>query len=146
MGDFDMGRGRETGAWGAWGGHHDQARTDQGYDEPFDRSPVPVPTGWHGGGVKQTGGMVMVRSWHTTERPPDRLRERRREHEYEVGYNARSGGARLTRYRWHPRDGAYVYDETTAEASAPRATDMAQARAAVDLMERHQHLAGGGQR
>jgi len=143
VGDFDMGRDRETGAWGAWGGHRGQARTDQGYDEPFDRSPVPVPTGWHGGDVKQTGGMVMVRSWHSTKRPPDRLQAKRRRHEYEVGYNARSGGAQLTRYEWSPADGYYLFDEVVAEADAPKATDMAQARAAVGLMERNQHLAGG---
>lgn len=145
MGDFDFDgddhrREVETGAWGPWGGNHAQALTDQGYDPPFDRSPVPVPPGWHGGDVKQTGGMVMVRSWHTTEKPPGRTQARRREHEYEVGYNARSEGVQLTRYKWDPGYGFYVHDEIMEQRDVPRRTDKAQARAARKMMQRNHNL------
>lgn len=140
----DRGRETETGAWGAWGGHHGQAMTDQGYEEPFDRSPVPTPPGWYGGNVKQTGGMVMVRTWHTTPEPPGHMGEKvAGEHVYEVGYNARSKGVQLTRYRWDPESGYYIFDDVVEQVRVPRRTDHAQAEAARELMGRHLDKASG---
>lgn len=142
MDDFDFSdegheRDSETGAWGPWGGNYDQARVDQGFDEPFDRSPVDAPPGWYGGSVKQTGGMTMVREWHTTSQSPGRTREKRREHEYTVGYNGDARGVSLQRYQWSPQDGFYVFDKNVDKIRVPRGTDMAKARAARKLMERH---------
>lgn len=37
----------------------------QGYEEPFDKSPVEVPAGWHGGDVRNTVSVGRT-SWSRT--------------------------------------------------------------------------------
>jgi hypothetical protein len=150
MGDFDLGFGgpqrepdydaRPQGGEG----RHDYQRRRQGFTPPYDRSPVQTPNDWYGGGVAQTGGMVMVRRWSTA--PDDALylvhdeRPHRRV-EYEVAYGSEPGVS-LQRYEWVPEQfsdgtGAYMFDGVVAERTVRRNTDAAKARAARELMREH---------
>lgn len=48
--------------------HNEERVRDQGFEEPFDTSPIDTPSNWEYRGIHNTGGHVYCRIWrHTTE-------------------------------------------------------------------------------
>lgn len=147
MGDFDFGftsgprepdRSRS-----ARSGAYNTARARQGFSEPYDRSPVDTPRGWHGGEVEQTGGMMMVRSWSTL--PDYQIEKVHRSRpggkvEYKVAYGDEKT-VTVERYEWDPGfsggKGAYSYAGEEETVVADRNTDHAKAKAALQLMRKY---------
>lgn len=118
------------------------ALEDQGFEQPYDESPIALPDGWHHGAVDQTGGMIMVRRWVTCVGlsrvhetcPGDDV-------EYEVAYGS-NPGVSLQRYEWRAdafSDGTGCYEFAGEVESIPvdDNTDAAKTQAAKELMEQH---------
>jgi hypothetical protein len=131
MGDFDFGQ---------WGGNeprnsYTNALKRQGFEPPTDGSPFPVPSGWHGGQVDQTGGMVMVRRWYTCPGPGLGTGSRKcGDVEYEMAYGS-DPHVSIQRYRWN--GDYYAYDGEVETVDVGANTDEAKARAAKRLMQKH---------
>lgn len=104
-----------------------------GYEEPFDESPVEVPSGWHGGSVVNTGGHIMCRIWKTWT-----VGKKGRETEFEVIYNVSEyPRVDLQAYSWDDEYECYIVDHTVRSRDAGEQDDYAQAEIARELMLQH---------
>jgi hypothetical protein len=104
-----------------------------GHEEPFDKSPVGVPEGWHGGAVANTGGNIMCRIWRTWE-----TGERSRDTEFEVIYNtSEDSSVGLQAYTWDEGYQGYTFDHKVRIEEANEHSDYAQSKVARKLMLEH---------
>jgi hypothetical protein len=110
-----------------------------GYEEPLDESPFELPDGWFGGGVRNSGGNIYVRSWRTWESHDEDAGE-----QFEVMYDVdQDSRVALHRYTWDAEHECYTLDGDVKTVTAPEQTDKAQAEVAKELMDEKQMRADG---
>lgn len=104
-----------------------------GYKEPFDSSPVEVPSGWQGGSVINVGGNTMCRVWRNFDQ-----NTKQSDIALEVIYNVNQDKrVELQEYGWDESREAYVLSDQIESKSASDKTDESQAQIALEFMEKH---------
>lgn len=104
---------------------------EQGYEEPFDQSPVEVPEGWKGGSVRNTGGNVMCRIWRNFDE-----NEEKEDEALEVIYNvSQDDRVALQIYEW---DGEYYRFKEVVDSTVAGSSDTEQAEVARLYMRKYE--------
>lgn len=111
---------------------YEKAKRNQGFTDPLDESPIENPEGWYHGHVVQTGGMIMCRIWSTVKDSSEST-----DTYYECAYNTDNKMVSISRYVYSDEREYHIHDGMVDEIHADSRKDTDLAKAAKELMERH---------
>jgi len=112
--------------------YYEKTKRNQGFTDPLDESPIDTPDGWYHGSVVQTGGMIMCRIWRTVEDSTNTT-----DTYYECAYNTDNKMVSISEYTYDSEYGYHSHNGMIDEIRADSRQDQDLAKAAKELMERH---------